>query len=212
MADSHALAGRREERKAQNREKLLTAARTVFAQKGLGEATARDIVRGTDLATGTFYNYFDSKEDAFRALLEGFADRARSVARDRRTEPRTTLEQRVFNAYRAYFELSIEDDEMFSVFRRNAGVIAMMTDEDMFVLGTDELFEDLVRWAREGDLPDIDLHYLASAMVGTGFQVATHLADREPPDVDAAARFCTSLFLGGIRELGGVSAREPAPG
>ncbi|MEA2467507.1 MAG: hypothetical protein QOJ57_1633, partial [Thermoleophilaceae bacterium] len=59
--------GRREERKAQNREKLLLAARKVFAEKGYGEATARDIVRETDLATGTFYNYFSDKQDAFMA-------------------------------------------------------------------------------------------------------------------------------------------------
>jgi hypothetical protein len=38
-------------------------------------------------------------------------------------------------------------------------------------------------------------------MVGAGFQVAIHLADRDPPDVDEAARFCTRVFLGGIREL-----------
>ena len=70
MESSTATAGKREERKAQNRAKLLTAARKVFAEKGLGAATARDIVRETDLATGTFYNYFDSKEEVFTALLE----------------------------------------------------------------------------------------------------------------------------------------------
>lgn len=202
MADASALVGRREERKAQNREKLLAAARRVFAEKGLGEATARDIVRGTDLATGTFYNYFDSKEDAFRAILDEFALTARAAARAQRREPGATLEDRIFGAYRAYFALAVEDMEMFAVFRRNAGAIAMMTDEDLFELGTEELFEDLVDWARAGDLPGIDLHYLATAMVGAGFQMATHLADRQPPDVEEAARFCTSLFLGGIRELG----------
>jgi AcrR family transcriptional regulator len=203
MADPSALVGRREERKAQNREKLLAAARRVFAEKGLGEATARDIVRGTDLATGTFYNYFTSKEDAFRAVLEEFAVRARASARAHRREPGATLEDRIYGAYRSYFALSVEDKEMFAVFRRNAGAIAMMTDEDVFEIGTAELFEDLEDWARAGDLPGIDLHHLATAMVGIGFQMATHLADREPPDVDAAARFCTRLFIGGIRELAG---------
>ena len=199
--DSSALVGRREERKAHNRGKLLAAARRVFAEKGLGEATARDIVRGTDLATGTFYNYFTSKEDAFRALLDDFAETARAAARAQRREPDATLEDRIYGAYRAYFALAVEDMEMFAVFRRNAGAIAMMTSEDMFELGTEELLEDLADWARHGELPGIDLHYLATAMVGVGFQMATHLADREPPDVDAAARFCTGLFLGGIREL-----------
>ena len=78
--------GRREERKAQNRAKLLEAARKVFAEKGYGEATARDIVRATDLASGTFYNYFADKQAAFtdaqRALrLDPFNADARSVLR-----------------------------------------------------------------------------------------------------------------------------------
>src|ERR687894_83802 len=90
--------GRREERKAQNRAKLLEAARKVFAEKGLGEATARDIVRETDLASGTFYNYFSDKEDAFRALLEQMADRSRALVRTQRREPGLTVEERVAGA------------------------------------------------------------------------------------------------------------------
>src|SRR5436305_11504904 len=104
--------GRREERKAQNRAKLLVAARKVFAEKGLGEATARDIVRETDLATGTFYNYFDSKEDAFRALLGELADKVRGAVIAQRGRPGTTLEDRVHGAYLAYFELAVEDAEL----------------------------------------------------------------------------------------------------
>src|SRR3954466_12576098 len=94
--------GRREARKGQNRAKLLDAARRVFAEKGLGEATARDIVRETDLASGTFYNYFRDKEDAFQALLEQMAERSRALVRAQRGEPGLSVEQRVSNAYRAY--------------------------------------------------------------------------------------------------------------
>src|SRR5687768_5526310 len=89
-----ALAGRRQERKAQNRAKLLDAARKVFADKGFGEATARDIVRETDLASGTFYNYFRDKDDAFRALLEEMSERARAIVRTQRREPGLSLEDR----------------------------------------------------------------------------------------------------------------------
>src|SRR3954470_10025666 len=103
-----ARAGRREERKAQNRAKLLDAARKVFSEKGLGEAPARDIVRETDLASGTFYNYFTDKEDAFRALLEQMAERSRGIVRAQRREPGMSVEQRVANAYRAYFEWAVE--------------------------------------------------------------------------------------------------------
>src|SRR3954469_6740568 len=92
--------GRREERKAQNRAKLLAAGRKVFAEKGVGAATARDIVRETDLATGTFYNYFEDKNDVFRALIAEHAEKARKVARAERRKAHTTVEERLHGAYR----------------------------------------------------------------------------------------------------------------
>jgi AcrR family transcriptional regulator len=193
--------GRREERKAQNREKLLIAARKVFSEKGLGEATARDIVRETDLASGTFYNYFSDKEDAFRALLGQMAEQSRALVRAQRRAAGLSVEQRVAGAYRAYFEWAVEERELFQVFRRNAGAIALMPDSDLFEMGIVELFEDMRDWEEAGDLPAVDLDYLATATVAVGFQVATHLVDREPPDVDGATRFCTRMFMGGVRAL-----------
>jgi AcrR family transcriptional regulator len=201
MVATNEVTGRREELKAQNREKLLAAARKVFAEKGLGAATARDIVRETDLASGTFYNYFEDKNDVFRALIEELADKAREVVRAQRRVPGRTVEQRIEGAYRAYFELVLEERELFEVLRRNAGLVGVVNDEEIFGAGIRELFVDLTDWSDAGDLPAIDLDYLATAMVGAGFQVANHLLDREPADVDAAARFCTRLFMGGIPAL-----------
>src|SRR3954469_19850377 len=194
--------GRREERKAQNRQKLLEAARKVFAEKGLGEATARDIVRETDLASGTFYNYFSDKEDAFRALLEEMAQRSRALVRAQRREPGMSVEQRVANAYRAYFEWAVEETELFQVFRRNAGAIALMPDSGIFEMGIIGRCEALRDWTAGGALPDVDLDYPATATVAIGFQIATHLVDRDPPDVESATRFCTRIFMGGVRALG----------
>ena len=193
--------GRREERKAQNRGKLLRAAREVFAEKGYGEATARDIVRKTDLATGTFYNYFDDKQAAFMALLDEMSEKGRALVRAQRQAPGRTLEERVANAYRAYFEWAVEEHQLFEVFRRNAGVIALMPDREPFELGISELIEDLTEWAAAGDLPAAEFDYLATAGVGMGFQVATHLVDRDPPDIDGATRFCTRMFMGGVKAL-----------
>jgi AcrR family transcriptional regulator len=195
----------RAERKAENRSKLLAAARKVFAEKGYGAATARDIVRETDLASGTFYNYFEGKDDAFRAVLEDFGLRARAAAREERLRRGVSIEERMFNAYRAYFLLVVTDPEMFEVLRRNADAIAMLGGDDLFVDAITELMEDMRQWVAEGQLPaavNEHLPYIARTMAGGGFQVAVHIADEGVTDVDVAARFCTRLFLDGLRGLG----------
>jgi AcrR family transcriptional regulator len=201
LADEGVVAGRREERKAHNRAKLMLAARKVFADKGLGAATAREIVRETDLAAGTFYNYFDDKEHIFRALLAELTVKARAAVRAQRHAP-GTLEQRIEGAYRAYFDVAAEERELFAVFRRNVGVIAMMSGDGLAEAGVSELVEDLREWAEAGELPDVDFDYLAMAMVGLGVHVAAQLIDRDPPDPEGAARFCTTLVLSGLRGLG----------
>ena len=196
------MTARRAQQKQENRDKLVNAARKVFAEKGLASATARDIVRETDLASGTFYNYFDDKEDAFRAVFEDWAEQARAAAREKRLQAGIGLEQRIYDSYRSYFELVVADPEMFEVLRRNADAIAMMGSEDLFAEAVGELVEDMQQWVAEGQLPaEIEpwLPHIARSLAGGGFQVAAHMADEGVSDVDATARFCTGVMLHGLR-------------
>ena len=64
------MTGRRERTKAANRAALVDAARAAFGTLGYEAAGVRDIVRRTDLASGTFYNYFPDKDAVFRAVVE----------------------------------------------------------------------------------------------------------------------------------------------
>jgi len=192
----------REQQKQENRAKLVAAARKVFAEKGLAAATARDIVRGTDLASGTFYNYFEDKEDAFRAVFDEWTEQARETAREKRLQPGLSLEQRIYDSYHSYFELVVADPEMFEVLRRNADAIAMMGSEDLFAEAVGELVEDMQQWVQEGQLSaetEPWLPHIARSLAGGGFQIAAHMADEGASDVDATARFCTRLMLDGLR-------------
>lgn len=64
------------EGKAQRtRDRILQAARTVFALHGYQDATVEHVVREAGLARGSFYTYFSSKHDLFRHLA-GVIDRS----------------------------------------------------------------------------------------------------------------------------------------
>ena len=60
--------------------------RDVFAEEGYGAVGVRDIIRRTDLASGTFYNYFPDKEAIFRALVEDTGAEARRRVRAARRQ------------------------------------------------------------------------------------------------------------------------------
>jgi AcrR family transcriptional regulator len=198
---------RREATKQANRAAILAAARVVFADLGYGAASVRDIVRGTDLATGTFYNYFPDKEAVFRVLLEESASEARARARAARLAARS-LPEFVADAYRAYFEFLAGDPGLFELVRRNAGTISTQFADPAFGLSVSELEEDLRHAVTAGAIAPADAGYMAAAMVGTAFEVGVAMIARTPPDVEGATRFATELFLGGIARLAG-NTRAP---
>lgn len=52
--------------------KLLRSAREVFASVGLSEARVEDIAKRAQLAKGSFYLHFKSKDDAFHEIVDHF--------------------------------------------------------------------------------------------------------------------------------------------
>jgi AcrR family transcriptional regulator len=195
-----APAGKRERAKQANRAAILEAGRRVFLEMGYGAATVRDIIRHTDLAAGTFYNYFPDKESVFRALLEDAAVRARERVRARRQAGRTA-EEFIHGGFLAYFQFLAEDRVSFELARRNAGTVRTMFDDPHVFAGFEELRADLDTAVGRGLLPAMDTEYVAAAMVGVGFEVAVRMLRRDAVDPAAAARFATTLFLGGLDGL-----------
>ena len=60
----------REQSKANTRERLLRAARTVFARGGFHGASVEEIASEAGYSTGALYSNFDGKEDLFLALMD----------------------------------------------------------------------------------------------------------------------------------------------
>jgi AcrR family transcriptional regulator len=190
-------AGRRERTKAANRAAILAAAQEVFADEGYGAASVRDIVRRTDLASGTFYNYFPDKDAIFVALISEAGEEARRRVRAVRRSARTA-EDFVEGAYRAFFEFIVEDPERFAFMRRNLDTMSNRFGETVLPAGTEELAEDLRAAIDAGHLPPVDVEYCAHAMVAVGLELGARLAERDPPDVDGATEFASGLFLGAL--------------
>ena len=60
---------RRERKKEQTRTRIIAAALDLFAQNGIDNVTVDDIAAAADIGKGTFYNYFETKEDIVVAFM-----------------------------------------------------------------------------------------------------------------------------------------------
>jgi AcrR family transcriptional regulator len=58
-----------DQEKSQRRDEIIAAAKKVFVRNGFHATTIADIAKEADLAYGSVYWYFDSKDDLFRKLI-----------------------------------------------------------------------------------------------------------------------------------------------
>jgi AcrR family transcriptional regulator len=61
-----------EERSERSRNQILDAALKLFAHRGFGATSVRDIAEAAELSKGNVYHHFPDKESIFRALLDRY--------------------------------------------------------------------------------------------------------------------------------------------
>lgn len=193
-------AGKREQTKVQNRHLILEAARRVFAELGYGATTVRDIIRATPLASGTFYNYFKSKEEVFQAIQDESALRIRPRLHEERAKA-ATIEEFISGTFLTFFEFVAEDQANFRALRRSTDALHVRMDTPEIIAGFEELRQDIVAATEKGLFPPVDADFLMAAMVGVAFEVAERMLRRSDHSPAEAAAFATALFMGGVHAL-----------
>ena len=195
------VSGKRANTKAANRRAILTAARRVFALIGYEATTVRDIIRETELASGTFYNYFKSKEEVFQAIAEDSTHRFRAHLSDVRART-NSIEDYIENAFRAYFSFIARENEQ--AIRAGAPHLALMgvrVDTPEMLAVAEEIRADLERTLTGETAEGLDLEYLTAAAIGIAREMGDYMLQRRPVDVEGATAFATGLVLAGARAM-----------
>jgi AcrR family transcriptional regulator len=200
FASSAKPMGKREQTKLNNREAILNAAREVFAELGYGATTVRDIIRKTGLASGTFYNYYKSKEEVFEALMDDGMRRIRPRLKADRIRSRN-FEEFIRNAYRTYFDYLATDRMTFQIMRRNPAALRVRMDTPEMIAGFEEIREYIEEDIRDGNVPPVDSEYLMAAVVGIAMEIGDRMIMRAEIEPKIAADFATTLVLHGFHAL-----------
>ena len=98
---------RRQAAKVRTRQKVLDAARALFAERGYEPATIRDIAKGAGMSTGAVFANFQDKAELFEAVLaEDMASLAETLKAAAAAE--STLRARLLAALTAGYHGSLE--------------------------------------------------------------------------------------------------------
>jgi AcrR family transcriptional regulator len=198
----------REQSKANTRERLLVAARRVFARGGFHGASVEEIASEAGFSTGALYSNFDGKEDLFLVLMEREIDEhAREIADA--VSARASVSERATGGARQWMTMIEREPEVLLLFMefwaygvRDAGVRPKVAARFAQVR---ELITRLIAdGVREFDLElDIPAEQLAVAIDALADGIARQkLADPEAVPDDLMGRVLSVLLAGATRPAG----------
>jgi len=166
--------GKRAQNKLQNRQAILTAAREVFAEVGSEAASVRDIIGRTGLASGTFYNYYRSKEEIAQAIATDAATRLRPILRAHR-EQATDFASYLTGIVRVYFQFIVDEQMALRTTRPLAERYPRVRAQTPATTAVFEEVRSSIELVMQRDPAlRVDVEYLTAAVIG----VAREIGDR----------------------------------
>lgn len=198
----------REQSKAQTRQRLLAAARTVFARRGYHGASVEEIAAEAGFSTGALYSNFDGKEDLFLALLDHVMDAyCGEIASE--VDGLSSVAERARGGARHWMEIVEREPEMLMLFvefwayaARDAGARERVASS--FAKAREMLTRLIADGAREFDLRlEMPAEHLAIAIDALADGIARQkLADPAAVPDDLMGRVISLLLAGAARPAG----------
>ncbi len=180
-------ADRRE--RPETRERILSAAVEVFAEKGFRHSAVDDIVARSATSKGSFYHFFPSKEGIFLALLERLG--ALLLVRVERDVQRSSgALARVDAALSAIFAILAEHRSLARILVLEAPGLGHGFDGRLFELHrrfAAFISARLGEAARDGSIPPLDAELTAYAWLGAIHEIVLRWLNTGTPEPLTAA-------------------------
>ena len=189
---------RRTQMKIENRRQIIEAARRVFAERGHQAVSVRDIVRETDLASGTFYNYFNSLDELIECIAEESLEQFRTTLEEL-AQSAGTFEEFAHAGFRAFFRYSMNErlelGEGWDVRRvRGASPGAAKVAEEISIYIGDAL--------ADRHLNEAQLKRVTAIAIGMARELSASGTFNSIEEADEVAEFASISLLGAITHLG----------
>ena len=181
------------------RAKLITAARTVFEERGFDGARMGDVAEAAGVSHGTVYTWFATKEDLLSAVIDSItAELYESLSVPDATSPVERIaiaNERYLAAYRATARLLEVVEQAAVVDESFRAVLANLRTTHV-----ERVANTIRRWQREGQaFSDVDAHVGAAALCAMVEGFARHWLGRgEQHDEETAMRTLTELWARGL--------------
>ena len=190
-------------RGARTRAVLVKAARALFERQGYIETSVGDISKRAQVAHGTFYTYFNSKEEIFSEVADELQrDLLLAAEAEPHLPPGSPISARIERANRGYLRGYAEHARMMGVLEQvatfNPRLAAIRRSSRRYYVQRSTT--SIRRWQEQGLVdPRIDADYASSAL-GSMIDRSAYvwLVLGEPFDLDRAVEQLTRLYCNAL--------------
>ena len=188
---------KREATAQQMRDRIHAGAWTAFVQHGMDGTSITEIVRLSGISTGTFYNYYGTKEAVFDEILGNLTTQIRVItARARRRADGLEAMLRLSYKELLDFVLALDGAQGF-VARNQHHIRRRLSGSDGTEGILDDLRADILR-SSGTPLPPLKTDLIARLIVATGVEALVQLGEEHAADTEAMAELMTALLTRGI--------------
>jgi AcrR family transcriptional regulator len=188
---------KRVQNKLQNRRAILAAAREVFAEVGYDAASVRDIIGRTGLASGTFYNYYRSKEEIARAVASDAATKLQPILRAHR-EQAADFASYLTGIIRVYFQFIVDEQMALRTPRPLPERYPRVRAQTPATVAVFEEVRASIEFVMQRDPAlRVDVEYLTAAVIGVAREIGERMLARRPLDIESATAFAANVILRG---------------
>ena len=190
--------GTRETNKTKNRQAIIEAGIRVFINKGVSETTVRDIIRSTGLASGTFYNYFNSKEEVLVAIFDDFAKEIGKSVRDENVQPES-FEEFLRIKLTRFFKFVSSKPEIFMIMSNNHNLVNNFSiNTPQIILEIDYLKEEISDYIKKGVFPNFDVELFTLVIRPITDSLAQEMMSQKKIDINKYTEKCINFLTKGL--------------
>ncbi|HHV16156.1 MAG TPA: TetR/AcrR family transcriptional regulator [Gelria sp.] len=186
------------------KEKILECALDLFVEKGYVNTPVRDIIDRSGYGTGTFYRYFNNKEDLLKILLTDFLEQIiDSVNNYFKEEDDLCL--RFIETKRVMLEVFIRNEKLAEIFSRAPGISDPIDEclnefDNKFLEFTGKNIQFGIKKGIFRDLPVIPIASSTLAMIKYAvFKWVVNKDITEAEMIDMVISFHQSLAIGLVK-------------
>lgn len=189
----------------EKRDKILECALDLFVEKGYVNTPVRDIIDMSGYGTGTFYKYFNNKEDLLKTLLTDFLEQIIDSVNNYFKEE-DNLYLRFIETKRVMLNVFIENKKLSEIFSRAPGISDAIDEclnefDNKFLQFTSKNIQFGIDQGIFRDLPVLPMASATLAMIKYAvFKWVVSKDTTEEEMIDMVISFHQSLAIGLVND------------